>query len=35
MAKNDLKAVQVGKDWFSVAQDRRKWRSALSQNNLA
>ena len=29
---NDLKDVQVGKDWFSVAQDRGKWRSAWSQH---
>ena len=27
----DLKAVQVGEDWYSVAQDRGKWRSAWSQ----
>ena len=30
--KKDLKAVQVGEDWYSVAQDRGKWRSAWSQN---
>ena len=32
MAKNGLKAVQVGRDWHSVAQDRGKWRNAWSQN---
>ena len=32
LAKKDLKAVQVGKDWYSVTQDRGKWRSAWSQN---
>ena len=32
MAKKDLKAVQVGDDWYSVAQNRGKWRSAWSQN---
>ncbi len=26
--KKDLQAVQVGDDWYSVAQDRGKWRSA-------
>ena len=32
MAKKDLKSVQAGKDWCSVAQDMGKWRSAWSQN---
>ena len=31
-AKKDLKAVQVGKDCYSVAQDRGKWKSAWNQN---
>ena len=29
--KKNLKAVQVGKDWYSVEQDRGKWSSAWNQ----
>ena len=32
IAKKDLKSMQVGKDWYSVTQDRGKWRSAWGQN---
>ena len=29
--KKALKAAQVGNDWYYVAQDRGRWRSAWSQ----
>ncbi len=32
MIKKDLQAVQVGDDWYNVAQDRGKWRSAWRLN---
>ena len=32
LAKKDLKAMEIGVDWYNVAQDRGKWRSAWSQH---
>ena len=32
MTKKDVKAMEIGEDWYNVAQDRGKWRSAWSQN---
>jgi hypothetical protein len=32
IVKKALKAVQLGGDWYDMAQDREKWRTAWSDN---
>ena len=32
LVKMDLKAMEIGEDWYNVAQDRGKWRSTWSQH---